>query len=416
MSAQLLVDVVTGLAWTAAAYKLPAVLRHPRDPAKRSYWLALCLMALALTVLLPQCYVAIDRLTGRPNLARLLGDGLGLLAAWATQALLYHVNYPADVARRQVRRVGMAVIAALLLMACFFALAPLSEEAFDFTGRYQTAPFIPEYRIVFLAALGLAMANFARLSWRYARETKRPATSLGLRMVAVAGDVGLVYVANEVLRIGTAQLGVAEPIPNPGVVSQLLIATFMALGLVGTTMPAWGPYAGIPRLATWLDRYRSLRRLYPLWLALYRVHPQIALNPPRTRLMEVLDGRDLHHRLYRRVVEIRDGILYLRPSMRPDDAVLARQLCALARLPEAEAAVVVDAALLAAALRRLRFGATPIHTTPPLERHGGADLPSEIATLERLAHCYRHSPIVSAVVARVELHTTVSTPLEQVRQ
>mgnify|MGYP001315118169 CR=1 FL=1 len=411
MSSQLAFDAVTILAWTATGYKLPALLRQRRDPATRSYWLALFLMALALTDLVPQPYLAIDRLVDRPNLARLLGDGLGLAAAWATQALLYHVNYPPDQARQYTRRTGWALAAALLLMTCFFALAPVDEEALDFTGRYQSAPFVAEYRLVFLFALALAIANFARLSWRYAQRTNRPALSLGLRVVAVAGAIGLGYVANEMLRIGTARLGIADPIPNPGSVSQALIATFVGVGLVGTTMPAWGPRAGIPALADWLGRYRSLRRLYPLWLALYRAHPEIALLPPRSPVADALNLRDVRFRLYRRVVEIRDGIVVLRPAMDPQIARYARQLCSLGAVAETEAEAVISAAAIAAALRAQALGSVPARASVAENPIGGTDLPSEVTALERVAHCFRRSPIVPEVLARLEANAIPSTPV-----
>ena len=62
------------LLWSAVAYKLPALRRNPRDPALRAYWLTLVSFALALTVLLAPVYVAIDTLSGVPNLARLLAN------------------------------------------------------------------------------------------------------------------------------------------------------------------------------------------------------------------------------------------------------------------------------------------------------------------------------------------------------
>ena len=53
----------------------------------------------------------------------------------------------------------------LLVMAACFVLAWLPDEALDFTGRYAHTPFSFEYRLVFLAFLGLGLVNAARLFW-----------------------------------------------------------------------------------------------------------------------------------------------------------------------------------------------------------------------------------------------------------
>lgn len=84
------------VAWAAVAYKLPALRHSPQDHALRAYWLTLLSLALTLTVLLPPVYLAIGSLTGIPNLARLLGNGLGLTACWSVQGFLFLVNYPSD--------------------------------------------------------------------------------------------------------------------------------------------------------------------------------------------------------------------------------------------------------------------------------------------------------------------------------
>lgn len=47
--------------------------------------------------------------------------------------------------------------------------------------------------------------------------------------------------------------------------------------------------------------------------------------------------RVVDFRLYRRIVEVRDGVLLLRPSMEPRAAAYARELAVTAGLPETEA-------------------------------------------------------------------------------
>lgn len=402
---QWLVDGVTVLAWAVVVYKLPSLLRSPRDLARRSYWISLFAMAAALTVLLPQVYLWIDRVTGVPNLSRLLGDGLGVLAAWAGQSLLLYANYPAVEAGPRSLKLSWALILVLVVMASCFALAPAQPEDRDFTGHYTHLPTILVYRMVFLAWLGLAMVNFTRLSWRYARVSQRPPLRVGFRLVAIGGVVGLGYVANEAIRSGTTYANVVDPLPAARL-SQFLIAGFMTTGLIGTTMPAWGPHVGIPSLARWLHTYRSLRRLYPLWFVLCQASPQIALFPPVSLLSDILAWRHLDFRLHRRVIEIRDGEVMLRPYRHPAALVYARDVCADVGLTEERATVVLEAADLAVALRMRAAGQVMGNLTPMPRAPSGIDLGSEAAALEMLAHCYRYSPLVRAVVGRVEADRT----------
>lgn len=389
----------TVLAWAAVLYRLPAVRRSPGDAGRRSYWLTLLFLALALTVLLPPVYLWLGRAGGIPNLGRLLGNGLVLIASWTVQAYLFHLNYPPEHARPRVHRMAWALAAALGLMAILFALAPVDRDAVDFTRRYGDAPYVLEYRLVFLAYLGLALVNVVRLSWRYAGVAERPALALGLRLVALGASFGLGYAAHEGLRVGTRRLGLGDPLPAAELLTQLLIAGSVSLIVVGSTMPAWGPRVGIPVLSRWTGRYRACRRLYPLWRDLVRATPEIALVPPPSPLADALAVRDLGFHLYRRVIEIRDGRLALRAYLAPAVAERARALCTAAGLSAEEAHAVVEAACLAAAMEAKRRGWPASPTPSPLKADGGADVDTEVATLGRVARCYRRSPIVRAVLA-----------------
>jgi hypothetical protein len=226
------------LLWAATLYKLAALRRNPGDPGLRAYWLTVVSLALALTVLVPSVYQAIDRLTGIPNLARLLGNGLGLVTCCSVQAFLAYLSKPVDQARVGIRRLGWTLAAALGMMAVLFAAAPVDQEAVDFIRRYGDAPFVLEYRLVFLSYLGLAAANVARLSWRFARIADRPSLRLGLRLDALGGLVGLIYVAHEGLYVVADRIGFTYPVPNPALVTQFLVGSGALLVVIGSTMPA----------------------------------------------------------------------------------------------------------------------------------------------------------------------------------
>ena len=80
---------------------------------------------------------------------------------------------------------------------------------------------------------------------------------------------------------------------------------------IGATVPAWRARLGIPALFEWFARYRSCRRLYPLRRDLCEAAPEVPLDTVPGPVADLLSFGDLPFRLYRRVVEIRDGQLAL---------------------------------------------------------------------------------------------------------
>lgn len=70
-----------------------------------------------------------------------------------------------------------------------------------------------------------------------------------------------------------------------------------------------------PTFSTYLRQVRAYRQLQPLWQAVYEAMPEIALPP------DPLNDASLSFKLYRRVIEIRDGELALR-SYRDEQMVV----------------------------------------------------------------------------------------------
>ena len=390
------------VAWAAVLFKLPSIYRRPGDWPLRAYCLTLFSLALSLTLLISPVYFAVDSLLGAPNIARLLTHSLALVASWSVQAFLAYLNGPEAQAHRHVRRSGWVLLVAVALMAVFFFLAPVDEEAMDFVTRYANAPFVLEYRLVFLVYLGFALFNVVRLSWGYARVADRPALDLGLRVVAAGAVVGLGYVTHEAARVVAAQIGVDYPVPDPNTVTSALLAVSILLTIVGSTLPSWGAHVGIPSIYDWLNRCRSLRQLYPLWRTLCEAAPEIALTPPPSPLADALNFRDLRFRLYRRVVEIRDGELALRRYLDTTVPQYARVACAEAGIPAEQVAEIVEAACLAAAIRARARGQVAEHSAQLGQTMGESDVAGEAAFLGRVAQCRERSPIVTVVLARLE--------------
>jgi hypothetical protein len=157
--------------------------------------------------------------------------------------------------------------------------------------------------------------------------------------------------------------------------------------------PAGTAAAAILALLRWGRQWRSYRQLHPLWSALRLAVPQIALAPPRgTR----------HHigfRLYRRVIEIRDGELALRPYRDPTVADAATAAAAEAGLTGDALNTVVQATILATALQAKHAGQRARHniactsalSVPGPDPH---TLHCETAWLLQLSRAFGHSPLV----------------------
>jgi hypothetical protein len=207
---------------------------------------------------------------------------------------------------------------------------------------------------------------------------------------------------HEGLRALADAFGLGNPFLDSDAVTRLLIIACAALTLTGSTLPAWGSRMGIPDALDWLERYRIYWRLYGLWHDLYRVDPDIALFPPRSLVRDALTLRDLRFRLYRRMVEIRDGILVLRRFIDPWVMERARELGREAYLPEDEIEALVAAASIAAALQtRPRNGIAEVDPSL-LPAWGGDDVPSEAAALALVARFYRRSPIVRTILKQLK--------------
>ncbi|MGW2193744.1 DUF6545 domain-containing protein, partial [Streptosporangium sp. NPDC001682] len=146
------------------------------------------------------------------------------------------------------------------------------------------------------------------------------------RKLVVAGLVAaLAYHVNKALLPAMAAFGDDHARPLGHALDAVLALVAFVCVPLGATMSAWGAFLRVPALLEWFHRYRVYTVLRPLWGDLYRANPQIALLRPPHRLAGLLPPRDLGLRLYRRVVEIRDGRMIVRHHLDPAVAAAARE-------------------------------------------------------------------------------------------
>lgn len=129
--------------------------------------------------------------------------------------------------------------------------------------------------------------------------------------------------------------------------------------------------------------WRALRRLMPLRSALCSAIPEAVSVVPGAR-------RAVRFRLYQRVIEIRDAALTLRPYRDPEVASAAGRAARAAGLSGGELAAMVEAAVLASAVRTWNAGRPALRSAGDMG-HGaglGSDLRSEADWLVTVSRAF----------------------------
>jgi hypothetical protein len=353
--------LISAVLLVGLAQRLYALARDPADPLRRA--ICVVLAGLLLATVVQMFAAAIDGTTGVVHLSWALADVGAMVSACAGRLFLLHVDHPAaevrDRARRRYLGLGAALAAATLL---FVAFPPRPGEE---------APF---YDVVYIAYVATVLVPVLRLGVRYAGRTGRPSLRAGLRVVATGSAVGLAFLAV----MGVELVGGVTEASAP-LLAQLATVLELAavvLLMVGVTMTAWGPALGGAR--RWLADHRAHRQLRPLWQALHDAEPGFALLPARRPIARWWsrgsDG-DIGLLLYRRVIEIRDGMLALR-DYRP------------LHVPVEDDPAATEAQGIALALRRRSEGAEPagrLEGWAPV----GPDMTDEVAWLTRVSVAFR---------------------------
>ena len=348
------------LAWVLFLAR-PARGDHGRQCVR---WVLLGL-AVSLTALNPHGYAAIARLSGDHELPRLVGHAGMLFATWAAQQFLVHLNGV------RARWHTWWIVGVFALMCLLFALTP---------DLKPQSPWVMEYCVAYAVAQAPAFGAVVWLCLRYARLTNDLALRAGLWLVVLGTTGALAYLANKTALALAPRFDFSYPLGRTLLPSKVLPASSHALVLLGATLPT---------LVGWVTRYRLYLRLRPLWQALYRADPAIALDPPG--FSDVLVARDLRLRLYRRVIEIRDGLLGLQPYRDPRVAAEAREGAVRAGLRGQQLAAAVEAAAIRGALRARARGVVPVEVEPA-GTTGGGDHDSDAAFLGRVAWAYGRVP------------------------
>jgi len=161
---------------------------------------------------------------------------------------------------------------------------------------------------------------------------------------------------------------------------------------------------GLARLFRQVWLWSAYWRLYPLWDVLRQVVPEIELPAePEMRW-------NIRYRLHRRVIEIRDAQLVLRPYAKTEVAGLIAAAAKSSDLSPDRTAAVVEAATIVSSLQSRLCSSSPGHDATSQEHVAAAprnDIRAEAAALILVCHAIRRSPIVRRIVGRLPSRITL---------
>ncbi len=256
----LLPVVPAGLTWLTAVYTGRSYLRVRQDLRVAAYWHSTVLLAAALTVVVPAVYLAIDRALGLPNAARWIGNSLILLAAYRQDGLYTAMPGASASAWRRHRQllVYLVLVLTLVLMALTLSLAHLRVSTPSFDMRSVSPPLVA-YRLLYLAFFALVLVRMICSCAHYYRASRDATVQLAMVLDIVGTGWAVLYL---VATLGEVLLPPGAPVAarlNTAIEMSILVAVVFVLA--GSTMPSWGPRAGVPMLMRQVRMFLAYWRL-----------------------------------------------------------------------------------------------------------------------------------------------------------
>jgi hypothetical protein len=344
--------VVLALLWTTVAVRLPTLWR---DRRQRALWGAVLALALTKTAAFPPVAARLDQ----PTLPHLFG----VVAAFC---LLRFISLVTGGGRRSW---PVAVTAGVLaVLATLDMVAGGIDTTADVLSGHLTAVEVG-YWMVLEAYLGAVLVTATVLFWTVGRAAPAGLPRLGLRAIAAGSLLISLYAAGKSILIVLHGFGVPVAFDRIEPVAQVIQTAAVLLVVAGGTAPA------SRRARAVAAAYRSLLVLRPLWRVMRDAFPEVILFTPRRAVLELAGVDDVHLRLYRRVIEIRDGMLALRDFV-PEQG------------PAAGDPAAAEARGIALALRRRAEDAPPAEH-PAGWAAVGPDMADEVAWLSRVSAAYR---------------------------
>ncbi len=355
--------------WLITLARLPAAIRTSRQ---RPVWLVVAALTLSVTATQAPVERALRRITGIDQIPELVKHLAVVVASSAMLLVVARI-----MATGQGRHTAVIVALPRAAVVVSIAMTAIFPAAATHAGPDYFLPVRPAfttltvYWAIYLGYVTIMAVVFSRLFLRYLRSASSGPLRASLPFIAL----GVLFAGAYVVLRGSLLLAPT----NQAMIELHRFASFFTVLSFATGVAVSSSH----RWRKALRDYHALQRLYPLWRTLCTAVPHIALERPRPRLVDRMTVRVPGHRLYRRIIEIRDGLLTLREWVSPTQLAQIRHEVEAAELPDAEAATTYCWMEVA---RRAKHQQRPTVDEPPdIVRDGGADVDSELRWLLRVA-------------------------------
>ncbi|MEU3714310.1 MAB_1171c family putative transporter [Streptomyces catenulae] len=374
------------LMWIVTLLRAPVAVRTPQQ---RPLWLAVGLASVAMTLQVPEvALLAKAALGGSSHAVCLFKEIVGLLAATAVFQFI-----SAIVGLRRTRPVILGTAAltlAGLVALCVFSPPHVRHVVPSPPSQAETPDTM--YWIVLLSYHLAANTACVVVCWRSGRRVTHAVTRAGLLLLGTGLFLSALLMALSLAHVFTRNAAIPHLFPAVSGAE----ATFMAAG------------AASPLLRRPLRTLRNMAvmyRLHPLWRTLVHVTPEVTLDGPRSRAVDLLSAvRHSDLRLYRRAIEIRDALLALENFSPAGSLDRAREHVRAARITDASAEAAVTACWAGAAMANKRSGAMTPGRPSRLPESGGDDMAEEVDFLLHLSRFFRSPLVTSFLKAEEQRH------------
>ncbi|HEV7896917.1 MAG TPA: MAB_1171c family putative transporter [Planosporangium sp.] len=358
--------------WIGVLNKVVQLWRAPEDLPLRA--LAACVLSatLTFTVNLPPLKPLLDQAGGG---IRSLVINFGTMAAAYFLLAFFTYSVRGQAARRAVRLQAVPLVAGILVAFAAWALASPAVRADPADTANGASPHATVFVVAVLGYMAYAHSQSLRWSIAYLRAAGTARLRRGLVVISVAVGAFLVADATKSL---LAVLQAATELAGGAVrVFDVVYLTGVGVGTLAFVVGV--SYAAVTGMLVSLPLWRTHRRYYrqlePLWTAMDQAFPHLVLGRvPATSWRGRLGVGSTHYRFYRRVVEIRDGLVQLGPYYDTSSTEHAA-----AEREEVRWAMVIRAAL------RAKETESPVLEADPVFVPGGDDLESDARLLVGIA-------------------------------
>ncbi|MFJ4011040.1 MAB_1171c family putative transporter [Streptomyces sp. NPDC090026] len=346
---------------TALVIKLPTLRRGEHAPLMRSVCAMLLVACVVLFLAAPPSISAVNDLTGITNFSAPLV--YCVLTAFSGSCIVLVINWRGGPPER-VRRASMLCISAYGVVTVFLAVlfvlgeAPV-ERLRDLDTYYASTPFIREMIVLYLLAHTVGSVVLTVLCWRWLRQIAG-ALRTGLALIVLGGLLDIGYLTTKFAAVFARWSGRDWDYLSTHVAPPLASAAALMVG-AGFIFPLMGQRAS----STWRT-YRQYRLLCPLWLELQGSSPSWAAA------MKIAWWAPVELRKSHREAAIHDGLLSIAPYFSSTVRIAAFDAAIFQGIVRERAAVVAEAAMIAAACR-VHASVHP-SKAPPTEQHGAPRL------------------------------------------